>query len=377
MDLSGIEVFMKNILFGIIALTLLAACGKDTDPTELVADLVAGKAIAEADCAECHGMDGRGESAEIPYLAAQSTQYLVEAMHAYRDGGRLHADLQDMTQGMAEADIVNIAGYYSSQPAVAQTQETQSTDTSYIAGASVAEICEDCHGDKGISTEEGMPSLAGQQPIYLMTSTQDYQSGGRDQADKVEMLEELKAVDIEQMAMYFASQSAPAREAPAFGDPAAGEALAEECSECHGSGGNSQDPMVPNLAGQEPVYLVKAIKAYRNHDRSSESEMPARTDEEIENLAAYYSVQKTLASAEGEISAEEMAAKCDRCHAPTNRERKVKVPSLKGQSHEYLVKAMQEYRREDRDNSMMHKMSTRYSDEMIEALATYYAKQAN
>jgi len=38
---------------------------------------------------------------------------------------------------------------------------------------------------------------------------------------------------------------------------------------------------------------------------------------------------------------------------------------------------MKEYRREDRDNSMMHKMSKRYSDEMIETLATYYANQAN
>jgi len=36
---------------------------------------------------------------------------------------------------------------------------------------------------------------------------------------------------------------------------------------------------------------------------------------------------------------------------------------------------MKEYRREDRDNSMMHKMSTRYSDEMIEAIATHYSSQ--
>ena len=34
---------------------------------------------------------------------------------------------------------------------------------------------------------------------------------------------------------------------------------------------------------------------------------------------------------------------------------------------------MKEYRDADRDNSMMHKMSANYSDEMIEALASYYA----
>lgn len=368
---------MKSILYGIMALTLLAACAKEPDTAELVPDLVAGKAIAEADCAECHGMDGHGESAEIPYLAAQSTQYLVEAMHAYRDGGRLHPALQDMTIGMSEADIVNIAGYYASQPPLATASDKQNNEAAYTEGAAVAAICEDCHGEKGISTEEGMPSLAGQQPIYLMTSTQEYQTGSRGHEGEEDMLEGLETVDIEKMAMYFAAQSAPAREAPSFGDPVAGEEAAASCAKCHGTRGISNDPMVPNLAGQEPVYLVNAIKAYRDHERDYEDQMPAKTGEQIENIAAYYSIQKAEASVEDELSGQEMAAKCDRCHNPASSERKITVPSLNGQSHDYLVKAMKEYRREDRDNSMMHKMSTRYSDEMIEALATYYAAQSN
>jgi len=368
---------MKHILLGVITLTLLAACGKESDPAELVADLVAGKAIAEADCAECHGMDGHGESTDIPYLAAQSEQYLVEAMRAYRDGGRLHPALQDMTARMSEADIVNIAGYYAAQPRLETVSHKQTNETHYIEGAAIAAICEECHGEKGISTEAGMPSLAGQQPIYLMTSTQEYLTGSRGHEGASDMLEGLESVDIEKMAMYFAAQSAPAREAPPFGDPVAGEEASANCRKCHGARGISNDPMVPNLAGQEPVYLVNAIKAYRDHERDYEDNMPTKTDEQIKNLAAYYSIQKAVASVHGEISGQELAAKCDRCHNPTSLERKLSVPSLNGQSHDYLVKAMKEYRAEDRDNSMMHKMSTRYNDEMIEALATYYASQSN
>ncbi len=368
---------MKNILYGIVALTLLAACAKEPDIAELSPDLVAGKAIAEADCAECHGMDGHAESAEIPYLAAQSTEYLVEAMHGYRDGGRLHPTLQDMTQRMSETDIVNIAGYYSSQPPLDPTNNKQNNEAAYTQGAAIAAICEDCHGEKGISTEEGMPSLAGQQPIYLMTSTQEYQTGSRGHEGADDMLEGLETVDIEKMAMYFAVQSAPAREAPPFGDPVAGEEDSASCTKCHGARGISNDPMVPNLAGQEPVYLVNAIRAYRDHERDYEDQMPPKTGEQIENIAAYYSIQNAEASVEDALSGQEMAVKCDRCHNPASRERKLTVPSLNGQSHDYLVKAMKEYRREDRDNSMMHKMSTRYSDEMIEALATYYASQSN
>jgi cytochrome c553 len=192
------------------------------------------------------------------------------------------------------------------------------------------------------------------------------------------MLASLKQVDIEKMAMYFAAQSAPERAAPPFGDPVAGKADSAFCGKCHGSRGISHDPMVPNLAGQEPVYLVNSIKAYRAHDRICEAQQTQRSDQQIENIAAYYATQKTLASVVQEtLTGAELAAKCDRCHAPTNRERKLNVPSLKGQSHDYLVNAMKEYRGEDRDNSMMHKMSSRYNDEMIEAIATYYAGQTN
>jgi cytochrome c553 len=368
---------MKNILFGLLIFTMLSACSKESEPTGPVADLAAGKAIAEADCSDCHGMDGRGENPDIPNLAAQSASYLVEAMHAYRDGGRLHAALQDMTTEMSEADIVNIAGYYASLPPLEPLAAQAVSNDAYMEGASVAEICEDCHGDKGVSMEEGVPSLAGQQPVYLIVATGEYRKGERGHEGKGEMLEGLAEVDIEKMAMYFASQSAPERDPPPFGDPEAGKASSAFCGKCHGSRGISHDPMVPSLAGQEPVYLVAAIKAYRDRERHCEAEEPQKTNQEIEDIAAYYSTQKTLASVETSVSGKELAAKCDRCHAPTDRERKVNVPSLTGQSYDYLVSSMKEYRGEDRDNSMMHKMSSKYDDEMIDAIATYYANKTN
>jgi cytochrome c553 len=366
---------MKNILFGIAILMLSVACSKEPESSGPVYDLDAGKAIAEADCSACHGMDGRGATSEIPNLTAQPLQYLVEAMHAYRDGGRLHAALQDMTTGMSESDINNIAAYYSSQPALAHEGDKPPATTAYTEGAAVAVLCEDCHGEKGISTTEGIPNLAGQQPAYLIAATLEYQSGVREHEDMGDMLAELGQVDIEKMAMYFAAQSAPMRQAPPFGDPVAGEADSASCGKCHGAGGISHNPMVPSLAAQEPVYLVRASKAYRNHERSDDTKMPVKNDEQYDNIAAYYATRPMTSSVEEELSGQEMAAKCDRCHNPASGQRKMNIPSLRGQSHDYLVKAMKEYRDADRSNSMMHKMSARYSDEMIEALATWYASQ--
>ena len=366
---------MKHFLFSIAAITLLTACSEEPGSAETVYDLAAGKTIAEADCSACHGMDGRGATSEIPHLTAQPVQYLIEAMPAYRDGGRLHAALQDMTTGMSEADIANIAAYYASQTPLEHDGDQGAIEPSRNESTVVAVLCEECHGEKGISTTQGVPNLAGQQPAYLIASTLEYKSGTRGHDDVGEMLTELDQVDVEKMAMYFASQAAPMREAPPLGDPVAGEADSASCGKCHGARGISHKPMVPSLAAQEPVYLVNASKAYRNHERSDDTPMPVKTDEQINNIAAYYATQPMTASIEDQPTGQEMAARCDRCHNPPSGQRNPNTPTLRGQSHDYLVKAMKEYRDSDRENSMMHKMSARYSDEMIDDLASFYASQ--
>ncbi len=376
---------MKNILCGVAALMLVVACAKEPEPSAPVVDIEAGRAIAEADCSGCHGMDGRGETPEIPNLTAQPADYLVEALYAYRDGRRHHAALQDMTSGMSEADIANIAGYYASQPPLETISDEHegkggadhSKDAAYAEGELVAAVCIDCHGENGVSTTPGIPSLAGQQPVYLIVATQEYKDGSRGHVEKKEMLEGLGQIDIEKMAMYFASQVPPVREAPPFGDPAAGEPLSASCGACHGARGVSYDPMVPSLASQEPNYLMAAIKAYRNHERVHEDMITDKSDQEIEDITAYYTVQKAEAAADQQNTVKELAAKCDRCHSPSVGKRTLVVPSLAGQNRDYLVRAMREYRENDRGSSMMHKMSSGYSDEMIEALATYYAAQSN
>jgi cytochrome c553 len=79
------------------------------------------------------------------------------------------------------------------------------------------------------------------------------------------------------------------------GDAAAGKAKAESCVSCHGMGGRSTNPNNPNLAGQKKNYLVKALKAYRSGDRKDpmmNTLTAGLTDDDIENIAEYYSSQK-------------------------------------------------------------------------------------
>lgn len=79
------------------------------------------------------------------------------------------------------------------------------------------------------------------------------------------------------------------------GDAAAGKAKAESCVSCHGMGGRSTNPNNPNLAGQKKNYLIKALKAYRAGDRKDpmmNTLTAGLTDDDIENIAEYYSSQK-------------------------------------------------------------------------------------
>lgn len=64
------------------------------------------------------------------------------------------------------------------------------------------------------------------------------------------------------------------------------------CQTCHGLDGLSKIPGAPNIAGQPEPYLVEQLQAYKSGARKNEMMsivVPALSDADIENLAAYYS----------------------------------------------------------------------------------------
>lgn len=78
-------------------------------------------------------------------------------------------------------------------------------------------------------------------------------------------------------------------------DIEAGKAKSATCVACHGANGISIIPTYPNLAGQKAAYLESSIKAYKSQERKGGQAavmygmVAALTDEDIANLAAYYS----------------------------------------------------------------------------------------
>ncbi len=78
-------------------------------------------------------------------------------------------------------------------------------------------------------------------------------------------------------------------------DVDAGKAKAVVCAACHGINGIATNPMWPNLAGQNEIYLLKQIKAFRDGERKDPSMSPmvaGLSDDDAANLAAYFASLK-------------------------------------------------------------------------------------
>ena len=68
-----------------------------------------------ATCTACHGKDGMAIAPIYPNLAGQSEQYLVKALKAYKSGARNDPMMKPMVAALSDADIENLAAYYSSK----------------------------------------------------------------------------------------------------------------------------------------------------------------------------------------------------------------------------------------------------------------------
>ncbi len=85
--------------------------------------------------------------------------------------------------------------------------------------------------------------------------------------------------------------------ASAGGDAEAGKTKSQACASCHGPDGNSPNPPFPKLAGQHADYLQQALRDYRSGERKNavmSGFASSLSDQDIEDLAAYYAAQNAV-----------------------------------------------------------------------------------
>ncbi len=78
------------------------------------ADPVVGRTKANAVCAVCHGPTGMSMVPNAPHLAGQPAIYLVEQLKNYRSGKRPHEVMGVIAKPLTDAEIEDLAAWYSS-----------------------------------------------------------------------------------------------------------------------------------------------------------------------------------------------------------------------------------------------------------------------
>jgi cytochrome c553 len=85
--------------------TLIAVPGHAADPA-------AGKALAEASCADCHGDDGKGD-ADYPAINGMAVEKFTKAMQEYANGTRTKSPkMTKEAKKLSAAQIADLAAYY-------------------------------------------------------------------------------------------------------------------------------------------------------------------------------------------------------------------------------------------------------------------------
>src|SRR6266436_755206 len=135
------------------------------------------------------------------------------------------------------------------------------------------------------------------------------------------------------------------------------------CIGCHGIPGYKtafpEVYHVPKIAGQQPAYLIGALKAYRSGERSHPSMRgiaASLSDQDMADLAAYYGLTAGTAQASGDAESgkAKVAQVCAACHGPDgNRPSAPDQPILAGQYYDYLVRALSDYKSGARSNGIM------------------------
>jgi len=180
--------------------------------------------------------------------------------------------------------------------------------------------------------------------------------------------------------------------AMAAGNASAGKSKSAVCAACHGVDGNSPSDMFPKLAGQGEAYLIKQLHEFKSGVRKNAVMAPmvaALTEQDMADLAAYFSANKTTPGAVSEElveagrnlfragNKESGVPACMACHGPTGAGvPAAKWPALSGQHSAYVEAQLKSFAagtRSNDPNSMMRDIAGKMKEKEMKAVAAYIA----
>jgi len=154
--------------------------------------------IAKSVCGGCHGVKGISTQATIPNLAGQKAGYLVQQIKAMKNGSRKNDQMVAIVKNLTDAQIVNLAEYFSNQQPMKVGAATENQ-----LGKNVRATCISCHGINGVTVNEEWPNLGGQKKAYLQKQLMAFRDGSQNNPIMKVIANELTEEQIEAVAEYY------------------------------------------------------------------------------------------------------------------------------------------------------------------------------
>jgi len=159
-----------------LVVALLGTCtlAAETAPAPAAkADPAKGAAISAGVCLACHANDGSRGSPAYPILQGQHSDYLVKELGEFKAGKRDNAIMKGMASTLSDADMKNVAAFYSGKQAKLGFAKNKDLavlgEKIYRGGVADRSIpaCAGCHGPTGAGIPAQYPRLAGQHAEYI------------------------------------------------------------------------------------------------------------------------------------------------------------------------------------------------------------------
>lgn len=172
--------------------------------------------------------------------------------------------------------------------------------------AGVPDGCATCHNDNGVSTDEAVPTLAGNAAFFIENQLFMFAEGTRPCAadyfaantevaaeNHCALVAEFSEDKITEIGAAYEGMEYVSFEQDFDADSAtAGEAIHNaSCEKCHSDAGSVMEDESGILAGQPKTYLIAQLKHYRADERPpAEMQKPAHglSDADITALAEFY-----------------------------------------------------------------------------------------
>jgi sulfide dehydrogenase cytochrome subunit len=172
----------------------------------------------------------------------------------------------------------------------------------------LAEVCANCHGKAGASTEHDVPIIGGYSAEFLINNMKAYKNKDRDcpetkiragpkkgtKTTMCQIVKDLTGAEIREISDYFAAQKfVRAKQAFDPGLAKRGKEIHDQyCEKCHSDGGTRSDDDAGMPAGQWIPYLQQAFEEFSTGKRPIAKKMKDKMDQvdkgDINALIQFY-----------------------------------------------------------------------------------------